>query len=203
MRIQSAKYYGIQGGRGSFNDQALRLFLADRRVEPSAVEVEYLYTASRVLAALRDGQIEVGQFAVHNSIGGPVQRSVEAMEEFDFSSKFQEIARHDMQISHCLMVHPEAELSEVEVVISHPAVFVQCACNLRTKYQGLKQTPGEGEMEDPARAGEAIANGSLPRTYATLSSIAIADICGLKVVERDLQDRNPNITTFVVATLPG
>lgn len=201
MQINKAKTFGIQGGRGSFNEQALCGFLGTQGIDPSSVAIEYLFTTERVLQALKDGNIEIGQFAVHNTINGPVQRSIDAMEEFQFPQHFREIARHSLAISHSLMIHLSVQLSEIKAIISHPTVFIQCANNLRQRYPNLTQINGEGALEDPARAAEAIVSGELPRTYATLSSKRIAEIFGLKVVDHNLQDHNPNVSTFVLATL--
>lgn len=193
MEIQDLRRIGIQGGRGSFNDQAVHKFLTAHGIGTPKVDIQFLFTTPRVLAALRDGEIDAGQFAVHNTINGPVVRSVEAMDDFHFPQHFAEVARCSLPISHCLMIHPAASLMEIDTIISHPTVFIQCERNLLEKYPNLSLTPGAGDLEDPARAGEAIARGELPRNYATLSSKRIAEIFDLTVIAEDLQDQNPFI----------
>ena len=195
----AARRYGIQGGRGSFNDQAFARYCARCAIDTATIAIDYLYTTENVLAALREGRIDAGQWAVANSIDGPVKRSVAAMETADFARHCREIARYTLPISHCLMLHPAASPATITTIISHPTVFAQCAENLRTRFPQLHCQPGEGELEDPARVGQAIMDGTLPPAVATLSSPRIAEIYGLRIAAENLQDRPPNETTFILA----
>ncbi|HEX8355667.1 MAG TPA: hypothetical protein VF611_22360, partial [Pyrinomonadaceae bacterium] len=59
---------GIQGGVGSFNEQALGTYLERRGGAPGEVEIRYLYTTDNVLSELKSRTIDRGQFAVENSL---------------------------------------------------------------------------------------------------------------------------------------
>lgn len=192
--------YGIQGGRGSFNEAALQRYFAQQAIDPATIAVDYLYTTENVLAALAAGRIGFGQFAVENSIDGPVERSVVAMEQADFTQHGREIARYALPIAHCLMLHPAAAPAVLTTIISHPTVFRQCAQNLRARFPQLALQPGEGEFEDPAYVGQAIAAGDLPPYIATLTGRRVAELYGLSIIAEDMQDQNPNVTTFILAT---
>lgn len=195
--------YGIQGGNGSFNDQALQDYFRRKGIAPGAATVEFLYTTENVLAALQSGAVDYGQFAVANTINGPVTRSVAAMQAANFTENFREVARYTLPISHCLMAHPDSAMGDIDTIVSHPTVFIQCAHNLQTRYPRLRCVPGAGSMEDPAFVGQAIMAGTLTPNHATLSSERIAQLFGLQVLGRDLQDQNPNETTFVLAAYRG
>lgn len=191
--------YGIQGGRGSFNEAALQRYLAQQAIDPATVKVEYLYTTENVLVALAAGRIDCGQFAVANSIDGPVERSVAAMAQAGFAQHGREIARYALPIAHCLMMHPVAAPDMLTTIISHPTVFRQCAHNLGTRFPLLTLQPGVGEQEDPAYVGQAIAAGDLPPSVATVTGRRVAELHGLQIVAEDLQDQKDNVTTFILA----
>jgi len=67
---------GIQGGKGSFNEEAARYYLEREGVKE--YKLVYLYTTANVLQALHEAKVDRGQFAIHNSTGGIVQESIEA-----------------------------------------------------------------------------------------------------------------------------
>jgi prephenate dehydratase len=49
---------GIQGGRGSFNEQALKHYLQKEDISDTAVEIKYLFKTDRVLSTLLSGEID-------------------------------------------------------------------------------------------------------------------------------------------------
>jgi prephenate dehydratase len=192
---------GIQGGRGSFNEQALKTYLEKQGQPTGEIEIAYLYTTDVVLRELRAGRIERGQFALENSLGGPVQETLRAQAQYSFDEHYEIVARYTLQIVHCLLLHPEARLEEVETIMTHPQVFAQCRNTIERRYPWIARVEGEGDFVDPARVGEAIAAGALPRSVATISNRLIAEAQGLKVVAQDLQDRPDNFTTFALVKL--
>ena len=74
--------YGIQGGKGSFNEEAVMHYLAHAGAKK--YKIKYLYTAENVLRALNAGEIDFGQFAIQNSVGGVVDETVSAMAKYKF-----------------------------------------------------------------------------------------------------------------------
>lgn len=55
---------GIQGGRGSFNEEAALTHLP--QIITADYELRYLYTTPNVFEALDKGEIDRGQFAIFN-----------------------------------------------------------------------------------------------------------------------------------------
>ena len=187
---------GIQGGRGSFNEQAALYYL--RREQVERYEIRYLHTTANVLQALHEGRIDRGQFAIHNSVGGIEHESVEAMQHH----KFRIAEEFSVKIAHALMIHPEARLSEVDTIMTHPQVLRQCRRTLSEKYPRLRLTSGEGELIDHSLVAERLGQGDLPRNIATMGSRLLAEIHGLQVVEDDLQDDAQNFTAFLWVQRP-
>lgn len=185
---------GIQGGRGSFNEEAIMYWLSRSGIDK--YRIKYLYTTEHVLAALHSGDVDRGQFAIQNSVGGIVEESVYAMAKYKFTIK-EEFA---IKIAHALMIRSDANYSEVTTIMSHPQVFAQCKTTLPEKYPHLKQISGQGELIDHANVAKQMAAKKLPKNVATMGSKVLAELYGLKIVEDNLQDAKENYTSFLVVS---
>ncbi len=183
---------GIQGGKGSFNDEALQHYVKKAGIDK--YEVKYLYTSEHVLAGLHAGEIDRGLFAIHNSVGGMVGESVEAMARYKFSI----VEEFAIIIAHALMIRDDAEYNDITSVMAHPQVFAQCKSTLKAKYPDLKLTSGKGELIDHANVARQLGAHKLPKHTATMGSKVLADLYGLKIVEDNLQDAAENYTSFLM-----
>ena len=185
---------GIQGGAGSFNHQALELGMRRQRIQD--YELVFLFTTEAVLSALQAGEVDRGQFALYNSIGGPVKETIEGIGRF----AFKVLDWYSIPVAHALICKKGVELAQIRTILTHPQVFKQCEGNLRKHYDRIEQKRGEGEMIDPARVAQALRDDELPDDHATLSCRALSDVYGLKILATDLQDRSDNATTFLYVT---
>ncbi len=183
--------FGIQGGKGSFNEEAIFHFLKTAHVP--AYTVKYLYTSKQVLEALHIGEIDVGQFAIHNSVGGIVEESIEAMAAY----KFNIIGQFAIKISHALMIRADTDFSEITTIMSHSQVFAQCKQTLLKKYPQLEQASGNGDLIDHAMVAKHLSENRLPKNVATMGSKILAEIYNLKIIEDNLQDAQENYTSFL------
>jgi prephenate dehydratase len=186
------KIVGIQGGAGSFNEQAALMHLKNSGVPD--FELIYLRTTEKVIQSLEHGNIDYGQFAIHNTLGGDVQESKRAIAGY----KLDIVAQYKFRIGHVLMISKEAQLSDIDTIMTHPQVLIQCRKKLKEQFSHLKLTSGQGELIDPAMVAEQIATKKLPKNIAVASSAAIAKINGLKIVADNLQDADDNYTTFLL-----
>ena len=183
--------YGIQGGIGSFNEEAIFSFLKKNKV--GKYKIKYLYTSKRVMHALHASEIDVGQMAIHNSVGGIVDESIQAMARY----KFRIVHQFAIIIAHALMIRNDAKLADIDTIMSHPQVFAQCKSTLAQKYADLKLTSGNGDLIDHAKVAKYLRERKLPKNIATMGSKILAKLYGLTVVEDNLQDSKENFTSFV------
>lgn len=188
---------GIQGGPGSFNEQAARHYLG--RAGVTNYELRYLYRSEKVLRALSEGEVDRGQFAVHNSIGGMVHETVEAMSRYNFHI----VEEYAIKIAHTLMMRADASFSEVDTIMSHPQALKQCGQHLSKKYSKLKLSSGEGEIIDHSKVAELLSKNEIPKNVATLGSKVLAEMYGLKIIEENLQDLEENFTSFLWVERPA
>ncbi|WKZ31086.1 MAG: prephenate dehydratase domain-containing protein [Candidatus Dojkabacteria bacterium] len=183
---------GIQGGEGSFNHSAALKYISENGIKNA--KIEYLYTSERVLAALEAGEVDLGLFAIFNTLGGVVEESAEAIGKHDF----QYVDTLSLQIRHFLMCSHECSAADLKTIYAHPQVFIQCALTLGKRYASVELRSGDGEMIDTARAAQALASGELDKHCAILGNKDMAEIYGLKIVDEDLQDREDNNTHFLI-----
>ena len=183
--------YGIQGGRGSFNEEAISYYLRQKKIK--SYKIEYLYTSANVLKALYSGKIDRGQFAIYNSTGGMVQESIEAMAGY----KFKIIDQYAIKIAHALMIRKDANLSDITTIMTHPQVLAQCKRTLETKYPRLKLSSGEGKLIDHALVAKSLGEKKLGKHIATIGSKILAELYNLKLIETNLQDLKENYTSFL------
>ncbi len=183
---------GIQGGKGSFNEEACRHYCDDHGIQ--RYRMLYKYTAYNVLDALHCGEVDRGVFAIQNARGGVVMETIDALSKY----RCEIIEKFDIVISHCIMHHPDAKFEEIDRLLSHPQAIAQCQRNLSEKYPHLTPETEEGDLIDQALCAQYIAEGKLPRTTAVLAPQVCAEIYGLKVEACGLQDLgDANLTTFV------
>ncbi|MBI4130414.1 hypothetical protein HY468_03800 [Candidatus Roizmanbacteria bacterium] len=182
---------GIQGGRGSFNEEAVRYYLAKSAITNAAIK--YLFTTERVLSELEKGTIDRGQFAIHNSTGGIVWESIQAMGKH----RFTVLHEFAIKIAHAVMIRPDVRFEEIDTIMTHPQVLAQCRMNLAHKYPNLKLTSGEGDLIDHAVVAEYLSKKKLSKNIAVMGSKVLADIYDLKIVEDNLQDLAENYTSFL------
>lgn len=183
--------FGIQGGKGSFNEEALMYYVKRNRIEK--YQIKYLYTSANVLKALHEGGIDIGQCAIHNSVGGVVEETIAALAEYKCKIKDQ----FAIKIAHALMIRSDAHFSEVSTIMTHPQVLAQCKSTLAEKYPHLKQESGTGKFLDHALVAKALGEQKLPKTTATMGSKILAELYNLTVVEDNLQDAKENYTSFL------
>lgn len=183
---------GIQGGEGSFNEEAIRQYM--KQHPQKHYTIRYLHTTERVLQELHEGSIDQGLFAMHNSVGGIVMESVKAMAKYKFSI----IEEFAIKISHALMIRKDASMKDITTIMTHPQTLAQCKQTLAAKYPNLKKTSGKGELIDHALVAKQLGEKQLPKEVATMGSKILAKLYGLTSIEDNLQDLKENYTSFLL-----
>lgn len=97
-------------------------------------------------------------------------------------------------VQYCLLVVPGVARAEIERVVSHPLALSQCEQTLTSLGLGdaSRQT-----IDDTAGAADYVSRNNLRHTAAIASSRA-AEIYGLSVVARGIQDEYCNFTRFLI-----
>ena len=185
-------YYGIQGGAGSFNDQAISEYLSKNNIINA--KIKYLHTTKRVLDDLEKDKINYGLFAVSNSKGGIVEESIYEIGKH----KFRVVGIVNIAIQHFMMVKSGTKISQIKKIYAHPQVFCQCVQTLKKKYPNIELLSGEGDVIDNAKTAEYLRDGKWGNGTAVMGSKKLAEIYNLEIVDSNLQDDPSNTTNFLL-----
>ena len=187
---------GIQGGRGSFNEEAAARHLP-QLLQGTQYTLEYLHTSAAVFGALNSGSVEYGQFALSNSVAGPYEESVNAL----CAHVVRLIGLYSIPIRHAVMGVRGSSLATISRLLSHQQALKQCARKLAQHMPRAQQEVGTGPLTDPASVAAAMAAGHLPPTVATVSNPALAELHDLTILLADAQDDDNNRSWFALVSL--
>jgi arogenate dehydrogenase (NADP+), plant len=182
--------FGIQGGKGSFNEEAVMFYIKKNNIKK--YQVKYLYTSEKVLKNLHKGTLDFGLFAVQNAIGGVIEESMYAMAKY----KFKIVDEFQILVRHFLMKRKDVDSKNIKTITAHPQNFRQCKNNLKEKYPEMKLISGQGDLVDTAKAAESLAKGKIAKNTAILGPKNLAKIYNLEIFDENLQDNKNNLTTF-------
>lgn len=194
-RINQKKIiFGIQGGEGSFNHQAILSHVRSEKIKD--YQIKFLFTSERVLSKLSRGDIDFGLFAIQNSVGGLVDESIFAMA----NHKFKIVKQISIPIQHFLMRRKDVANNDLEKVLTHSQVIRQCAQTLKRDYKWIKIETGKGDLVDHALVAKKLAQGKLNKNIAVIGSEVLAELHDLEIIGRNLQDDQKNLTTFMLVS---
>jgi len=172
------------GPEGTFTQEALIGATAGRELE--LVPVSTIYDT---VMAVHQGTVDRALVPIENSLEGSVNATLDslAMETEDVAILGEVI----LPIRHCLIARTELELSEVEVVISHPQANAQCARFIRTRLASARVQIGSSTAE----AVRTVADHEGP--WAALGNRLAAELYGCVVLRAGVEDVADNETRFV------
>lgn len=170
----------FSGAPGAYSD------LACRAVFPGAETVP-CSTFDDAFKTVIDGTADLGMIAIENILAGRVGDVHNLLPE----SGLYIIGEHFQPVRHCLLAIEGATIAGLKRVHSHVMALPQC----RKIIRELKLHPVV--HEDTAGAAAKIASDGDPTQAAIASSLA-AEIYGLKILKSDIQDRDDNVTRFVI-----
>lgn len=121
-------------------------------------------------------------------------------ETFEVLGKYrwEQLAVQEIPVHHALMIHPEANIEGISIIMGHDQAIRQCENTLIALFPHIPKVAGVGEYMDNAAIAEGVATGKLPKHIASIGHASLADIYGLMVVQENLQDRSDNRTTFLI-----
>ncbi|MDO8509865.1 MAG: prephenate dehydratase domain-containing protein [bacterium] len=177
----------LSGAPGSFSDEAASLYS-----QREGIDAELIYTLDMegVLTSLDKKEADIGIFPVVNSRGGLVHVAFQAMG----GHLFEMVGELWLEVHQCLMVKPNTTKPQIQTIASHPQALVQCERYLKHNFPDLPLI----EWIDTAEAAKDLAMGKFSENTAVIAPARAASLYGLKVLEKGIQDVNPNLTTFII-----
>jgi prephenate dehydratase len=170
----------FQGELGAYGHQAC----ADARPDFTPLPCE---TFDDAIESVRKGDADLGMIAVENSTYGRVADVHSLLPESGLHIVDEVFVRVHVN----LLVKPGAQLSAIKTAYGHPVILPQCAGFLRENVISGRAT------SDNARAAREVAEGD-DMTAGALASELAAEIYGLSVIARHIEDADNNTTRFLV-----
>lgn len=176
---------------GTYSEEAARFF-AEKLGLAAPVFVECA-TFDEVFDCVDRGKCAYGVVAKENSLEGPVTAT---LDNFAFRSNAVILAEKAIDIHHCLVMHPEARLEDIQTVASHAQGLAQCKRYLNEKLPG-RTTMAVSSTAESARLAAA------DKSVAGISNALAAQLHGARVESHGIEDHFGNQTCFALIGRQG
>ncbi len=180
-RIGKSSRVAFQGEVGAYSEQAVLLFFG------SEASVNPCKGLRDVFETIEKGKSGFGVVPVENSLEGSVNETYDLLLE----SNLRVSGEINLRVVHCLIGSPETQLSDIKVVYSHPQALAQCRRFLESLNCELVST------YDTAGSVKMIREKGLVDSAAIASEKA-AEVYGMKVLKKAIEDSPNNYTRFFV-----
>ena len=173
-----------QGAEGSNTEAAMKAFFG---VGVDGCHVENWRDA---MDAIKKEEADYAVLPIENSSAGIVSQNYDLLMEYDCCIVGEQI----IKIDHCLLGMPDAELSDITQVYSHPQGLMQCAGFLE-EHRNWESI----STKNTAMAAKKIKEDG-KKNQAAIASRITADIYGLKILRENVQDDSNNSTRFIIVS---
>jgi prephenate dehydratase len=171
----------FQGVAGAYSEEAIRQYFG------SGVESLPCRTLEDVFLSVESGDADYGMLPVENAVAGSVTRAYELLMEHDLRVYAETI----LHVRHMLLAPSGTTLEDLERVRSHPQALAQCQRYLnRHGLQGEPAFDTAGSARDLAARPEP--------GVAVIASELAAELYGLEILDRDIEDYIFNYTRFFI-----
>jgi len=171
----------FQGAPGAYSYEAIEQFFG------AQAERIPQQNFSGIFTAVEEGTVDYGMLPVENAVAGSVAQSYELLMEHDLRIYAEVIFR----VRHMLLATPGSSFSTLTRVRSHPQALAQCQRYLMR--HALVPEP----VEDTATAAGDLAEKPAAEV-AVIAGEAAAQLSGLEIIDRDIEDYQFNYTRFFV-----
>jgi len=187
LRVPAGTAVAFQGELGAFSQRAVyQIFGHNIRPTPCVTFDEAFEKVAR-------RKVPLAVIAIENSLAGSIHQN------FDLLTKHsvEAIGETYVRIEHHLIAHPDALLTAIRQIYSHPVALAQCQKFLRKMRRAEKVF-----FYDTAGSVKYIREQEL-RTAAAIASADAARIYKMKVLRRSIEDNRENYTRFLAVALRG
>jgi prephenate dehydratase len=180
--MSTLKKIAFQGEPGANSHEACRTYFPDYEAVPCA-------TFEEAFDAIKTGACQLGMIPIENSIAGRVADVHHLLP----ASGLKIVGERFKPIRFQLMANKGVTLSQVKIACSMPIALSQCRHSL--KKLGLAHE----SAGDTAGAAKALAL-KPDSTRAAVAPALAAEIYGLDILAKDIEDERNNTTRFLVMT---
>ncbi len=181
----SKKIQGVavafQGEPGAYTEEAALRFFG------KSTEGHPYESLDEVFEAVEVGDVPFAMVPVENSLEGSITRAYDLL----LDSPLMVCGETELRISHCLIANAGAGLDTIKTVYSHPQALGQCRSflgHLNCELIPASDTAGSVRMIKEQRLLDS----------AAIAGAGAAEIYGMKIIAREIEDNPHNFTRFFV-----
>jgi prephenate dehydratase len=171
----------FQGVHGAYSELASKQLLGPRTKTLPCESFE------DVFEAVAKGKVERGILPIENSLAGSIHQNYDLLLARDLHI----VGETHLKVEHVLMCHPSTSLHALTQVRSHPQALAQCS----RFFAGTRRIKPVVYF-DTAGAAESLVE-EKPAGIGAIASAYAAELYGLKVLKRNLQNQPNNFTRFL------
>ncbi len=142
------------------------------------------------MEAIKSEKADYAVLPIENSTAGVVAENYDLLVEYDNYIVGEQI----IPVRHCLLGLPEAELSDITSVYSHPQALAQCEKYLQ-EHEGWDCAKESNTAVAARKVRE-----SGQKNKAAIASELTARLYGLKILKKNIQASTENSTRFIIVT---
>lgn len=173
---------GYLGPRGTFSEQAvLKIARPD--------DIIAFSTIWEVIESVETGKTDRCVVPIENSTEGSVNITLDSI-IFDTNLYIQ--GQIILPIEQNMMIKKETDEKNITKIYSHPQGLAQCRMFLQKNYPNAELI----STNSTADGGKTIKESKEP--CAAIGLLSVAEIYGLKILHKGIQDSNKNFTIFIV-----
>ncbi len=173
----------FQGAEGAYSQAAMTQYFGE------GIQSLHVDTFREAMSAIDEGSADFAVLPIENSTAGIVSEIYDLLVEFENYIVGEQI----LQINHCLLGVPGAEIEEIRTVYSHPQSLMQSSRFLAG--HDWRQI----SMQNNAFAAKKVAD-EQDRSQAAIASEHAAKVYGLKVLREGINQEKDNSTRFIIVT---
>lgn len=177
---EAGRIVAYLGGRGSFSEEACQRFLPDCELMP-------LPDFETVAMAVCQGSADVAVLPVHNNLVGPIDAVLVLL----VHPELRTVSEQELQVRLHLLAQSGTQIGAIREVASHRAALDQCSDF--TARRDLRTV----ETLSTSEAARQVAHAANP-AFAAIASEVAADLYGLSIIMRDIQNEAGSITKFSI-----
>ena len=173
-----------QGVPGAYSNKAMTDYFG-KDVEHTNVK-----TFREAMEYVSEGRADYAVLPIENSTAGIINDTYDLLMEFNNYI----VDQIDVKVEHALLGLPDAELSDIKTVYSHPQGLLQCR-DFLAQYPNMKAEAYDstsGSVKKVAKEKNA--------TLAAIGSTRAASYYGLEVLRENINGESNNTTRFIVIT---
>lgn len=171
-----------QGTEGAYSQLAMKAYFGED------TEGYHVDTWRDAMEAIKHGEADYAVLPIENSSAGIVGENFDLMLEYDNYI----VAEKTIKIEHALLGLPQAELSDIKTVYSHPQALMQ-SVDFLDEHDGWERVP----VKNTAVAAKQVV-AEQRKDQAAIASEVTADIYGLKILKKNINYSEENSTRFII-----